>query len=48
LEKVDTPLAGKWRTAALCISFFSIIVNLGLGVIYFGKYNIKIDTKALM
>ncbi|XP_031550691.1 transmembrane protein 163-like [Actinia tenebrosa] len=35
LEKLNTPLAGKWRAAALSISFCSIIVNISLGVIYF-------------
>lgn len=46
LEKLNTPLAGKWRVAALCISFCSIVINLSLGVIYFGKYNKKKHKRA--
>ncbi|KAK3741077.1 hypothetical protein QZH41_009875, partial [Actinostola sp. cb2023] len=35
VEKLNTPLSGKWRTAALAISFFSIVINLALAVVYF-------------
>ena len=38
LNKVDTPLADKWRKAALLLSYLSIVVTLVFGVVFFGKF----------
>ena len=38
LNKVNTPLADKWRKAALLLSYLSVLVTLSLGVTYFGKF----------